>query len=227
MKKALTKIAATLSAALLGALPMANSLSASAASPSGVKTYRTYLYYSGGATQTRRVDVEFYTNNPLKVKGNARTTGCLNGWMDREEKGGNSYGERFYKSWKTQNITTGVGTLFKVVSEIKSGNSTYNDLAGAYEIKAYNANNQLISGTQYCFSASTYLVGDINGNGVVNNADYTILNNIVNGNYAPTTGTEIRGGDINGDGVINATDRTHLYNYLHGYQYSLADIQAG
>ena len=81
MKKALTKIAATLSAALLGALPMANSLSASAANCSGVKTYRTYVYYSGGATQTRRVDVEFYTNNPLKVKGNARTTG---GWTARK-----------------------------------------------------------------------------------------------------------------------------------------------
>ena len=131
--------------------------------------------------------------------------------------------------WKvsTNNITTSVGTLFKVVSEIKSGNYTYNDLAGAYEIKAYNANNQLISGTQYCFSANTYLVGDINGDSKVNYTDRNLLYNIVNHYYSPTTGTEMYGADIDGDGYWTQTDLTHLNNYLQGYQYSLADIQAG
>ena len=43
MKKTFTKIAAALSAAVLGALPMANAFTASAATPANeVKTYRTY-----------------------------------------------------------------------------------------------------------------------------------------------------------------------------------------
>ncbi|WP_028519611.1 dockerin type I repeat-containing protein [Ruminococcus flavefaciens] len=225
MKKTFTKIAATLSAALLGALPMANSLTASAAT-TVTKTYRTYWYYSGGAQQTRRVDVEFFTNKPLYLQGSARTTGCLNGWMDFETGSGSQYGALHYKRWKTNNITSGVGIMFKTVTEVQTSSGlTYNDLIGRCDITAYDAYDHVIPNVSYSFSANTYLVGDINGNGVVNSTDRTLLNRIIKGQFAPTTGTEIYASDIDGDGDHDQTDLQFLDGYLNGW-YTLTQIQA-
>ena len=226
MKKTFTKIAAALSAAVLGALPMANAFTASAATPANeVKTYRTYWYYSGGASQTKRVDVEFYTRNPLKVQGGARTNNCLNGWMDYETGSGTQYGVLHYKRWKTNDINSGVGTMFKTVSEIKSSSRTHDDLFSNCTITAYDANDNVIPYTEYSFSPSTYLVGDINGDGEVGLYDWVMLKAIVDHSYVPTTGITIRASDIDGDGDQDATDVQFLEGYLQGW-YTLTQIQA-
>jgi len=52
------------------------------------------------------------------------------------------------------------------------------------------------------------LVGDVNGDGVIDSTDVTVLLNAI------LSGTTIEGGDINGDGVINTTDLTALINLI-------------
>ena len=57
---------------------------------------------------------------------------------------------------------------------------------------------------------STTLTGDVNGDGVVNVTDATIMINMILGTVTPDTTVA----DLNGDGVINVTDVTALVNII-------------
>jgi hypothetical protein len=57
-----------------------------------------------------------------------------------------------------------------------------------------------------------HLVGDVNGDGTVNQADaFYLINYLHAGGPAP-----VQGGDVDGNGVVNANDLTYLVNYLLG-----------
>lgn len=58
--------------------------------------------------------------------------------------------------------------------------------------------------------------GDINGNGIINEDDYTFLSNIVRGNCQGIGENFASRSDFNGDGVIDAFDVIYLDLYLNG-----------
>jgi len=70
-------------------------------------------------------------------------------------------------------------------------------------------------GTNPFLASSTPTLGDVNDDGVLDEADLIAIANHIVGN--PPTGTFIEDrADINGDGTINVEDVTHLANFLNG-----------
>ena len=63
--------------------------------------------------------------------------------------------------------------------------------------------------------ASTVLKGDVNGNGIVNALDLTLLKRHLAGS-ALLTGTQLDAADVNGSGSVNAVDLTLMTKYLAG-----------
>ena len=92
----------------------------------------------------------------------------------------------------------------------KSGTS------GVYIPKALNY--EAVDGSVTVTKASSYLVGDVNGNGVVNSADFTILSRYVSGweGYAEKI-KNMDAADINGNGKVNSADFTILSRYVSGW----------
>jgi len=65
----------------------------------------------------------------------------------------------------------------------------------------------------FAASAATYLVGDVNGDGVINGGDSNVLSKIIAGAIVPS---DERIADINGDGKINVTDSLSFIKALNG-----------
>ena len=59
----------------------------------------------------------------------------------------------------------------------------------------------------------TYVVGDLNGDGVIDQKDLDLLSQYIAGNKVPES-TIIQAGDINGDGRIDESDYTILARYI-------------
>jgi len=67
-------------------------------------------------------------------------------------------------------------------------------------------------------SGAAVIAGDINGDGVVNNKDVTVLSQFLAGwnvNHVPATL------DVNGDGAVNTKDASALMRYLAGWDVTL------
>lgn len=62
-------------------------------------------------------------------------------------------------------------------------------------------------------TVSSYLLGDVNGDGSVNVLDYTSVANYIHGNEAD--GFVFKAGDVDANGVINALDYTGIANIIH------------
>ena len=58
--------------------------------------------------------------------------------------------------------------------------------------------------------------GDVNGDGKINQNDYTFLSNYVRGKFTPVGENFILRADLNGDGVVDAFDVIYLDLYLNG-----------
>ena len=57
--------------------------------------------------------------------------------------------------------------------------------------------------------------GDLNGDGVLTNADKTLLIELLNPNSRPATEEELMTGDLNGDGKLNENDVVLLLQLLN------------
>lgn len=62
-------------------------------------------------------------------------------------------------------------------------------------------------------TVSSYLPGDVNGDGTVNVLDYTGVANYIHEN--PADGFIFKAGDVDGNGVINVLDYTGVANIIH------------
>lgn len=218
MKHTFKKIAATISAAVMCALPMANALSANAIASSTARyTYRKLYYTSYTANVDHFVygivvrksgtsvpaSHQIYQNGTLEVGGSAGTL--------YYNAGGN-----FYPNTST-------------VSGIIASMHCYSDTADFHEYSssasAFDANGNLISGGM-AYTPS-FLVGDIDSDGDIDYSDYTILQDLGKSNVSYSniytrvyshnnTSYPAYKADINNDGRVNNWDAFFVQQYLHG-----------
>ncbi|MGE3164086.1 MAG: dockerin type I repeat-containing protein [Planctomycetota bacterium] len=69
-------------------------------------------------------------------------------------------------------------------------------------------------------TADTFIRGDVDLNGVVDSADYTLLENIVKGN---ATASCPDAADVNDDGLVDGADASHLLAHLSNPTAALPD----
>jgi hypothetical protein len=65
-------------------------------------------------------------------------------------------------------------------------------------------------------AVSAFLLGDFDGNGVLNNNDFVLLMSVIKTKTRKPTPSELRAGDLNGDGRLNQNDQTLLFRLLQG-----------
>lgn len=61
-----------------------------------------------------------------------------------------------------------------------------------------------------------WLLGDVNGDGMINAKDKKVIYNHINDSSKELTGYTFDVGDVNGDGTINAKDKKLIYNHING-----------
>ena len=111
---------------------------------------------------------------------------------------------------------------FKVSEKAKDG--TYNITVDAKNVEIYDKDIkdvgfEFVNGAITVGSTGkTFLVGDVNGNGVVNSADFTILSRYVSGwsGYADKI-KNMDAADLNQNGTVNSADFTILSRYVSGW----------
>ncbi len=99
---------------------------------------------------------------------------------------------------------------------VLSDGLTFTSPAGAYFDTASHAvvaqDGGSLIGQWIEISKGALVVGDVNGDGVVNSSDVTALYKFI------LTGdtTQLRNGDVNGDGTVNSGDVTAVYKFILG-----------
>ncbi|WP_019679114.1 hypothetical protein [Ruminococcus flavefaciens] len=170
MKNTIKKIAASISAAVLCALPVVNSLTANAyAGPDAMYTYRK-VYYSPYNSNIDRVIFSWNINsNGTSAPTNTRlAAGTLqdggSGAPNHHIGGGNFY--------PTNSAVT--GRIFS--QSFYSVDTSITEYSN--NIYVYNKNNQLVNSGVRTFP--TMLVGDIDGDNDVDSFDFSLINHVIN-----------------------------------------------
>ncbi len=159
-------------------------------------------------------------------------------WMNGVDPYGAPYEDIYggiYKRIKIVSMTDddpppklyGEGSLFWVLFEVKgnTGDESILNLRefikteGGSSIYAYtgpDTNPELVSlgledGTFYV--DDSYMLGDIDGDGLVTSADAYIATQIGSGKRTNPTAQEMNAGDVNGDGKVNSADATMILSY--------------
>lgn len=226
MKKTFRKITASITAALLCALPLANALTAGAVAKSDARyTYRKVFAVSSAKNIDRLViGLSCKTTNTDAPTASQLASGIL------QNTGGGAPGvyaggANFYPS--NHNV---VGGLVSFHTHCNSP-SDYKEISVTN--LAYDPNGKLI--TNAVSASPTFLVGDINLDKKVNEADYQILHAGIN-KYAPNSSRykfsyfgylNVSVGnvsknysgyalDINNDGYLSKADDAMFIDYLEG-----------
>ncbi len=76
-----------------------------------------------------------------------------------------------------------------------------------YDIYFYDVNNP----------EAEHILGDVDGNGVINATDYTMIVRYLKG-YETLSRAQLKAADVDGNEVVNATDYTKIVRYLKGYE---------
>ena len=93
---------------------------------------------------------------------------------------------------------------------------------GTYTMKVMKKNHVT---REYTVTVSTenvtqdveiWLLGDVNGDGMINAKDKKVIYNHINDSSKELTGYTFDVGDVNGDGTINAKDKKLIYNHING-----------
>jgi len=105
---------------------------------------------------------------------------------------------------------------FSVASEVPLGTKTTNVLLQvSLEDASGNALLVKVSNQAIMTAASAYFPGDVNGDGMLGDDDFTLEMELAVGGRAPTM-EELAAGDLNGDGVIDESDAHLLLRMIHG-----------
>lgn len=122
-----------------------------------------------------------------------------------------------------QNLTTSTDTYVFLlwISESCTGNittCTSENNQNRYINKTLNFKLKIEASTKSKKSLTRTVVnyGDINKDGVINNSDYTLLNNYVSNSGVSLDSQQLLNADLNNDGVIDTNDRDILKNYIAG-----------
>lgn len=172
---------------------------------------------------------------PISVTNTALTNNY--GWMNGVDPYGAPYEDIYggiYKRVKIASISQddpppklyGEGSLFWVLFEVKGNTGDesilnlreFIDMEGGSSIYAYtgpDTNPEMVplSLEDGTFSVDdSYMLGDIDGDGLVTSADAYIATQIGSGKRAATA-QEMNAGDVNGDGKVGSADATMILSY--------------
>ncbi len=218
MKKSIKKITVALSAALMCALPMANAISANAA---GVRknTFRNYLtidagnkplfyfYYDKSFKDHVKNYVEL-VNYDLKLSNASFSyrnpqTGRYCFTIESRELNG-FQGEVLVENFECSDMTLNAQGFKQLRDTYFVGAG--NNYRGYYDENDLNVNEEVI------------LVGDANGDGVVNLPDAILINMYKAGNTSQIFDMDYfkKAADVNNDGVVNTADSVLIQSFtLH------------
>jgi hypothetical protein len=115
----------------------------------------------------------------------------------------------------------GAGSLFNVVFRVNPEatplSSSINEFSMASLFAVGGASLAVDSSDTATFTVSSnYMLGDVNGDGVVDMEDHHLLVWLLQRNTREPTELEIRAGDMNGDGVLSQRDIPLLLRLIHG-----------
>lgn len=221
MKNTFKKIAATLSAAVMCALPAVNALSANAAASANARYTMRKVYWVDSTAHVRQLGFGF--TNTRGGCSPATITGIAPGTLSV----GGSAGDVYYNCGGTLTSTSDICNAAVSFSVVCNNPSYYEEGSNVY-CRAYKAD-----GTQSYNSVRTvsaFLVGDVNGDGAINSDDHVIVDAASHANLTSYTNTKrvavTLGGatryyyayklDINDDGKVNSADATMLNDYVSG-----------
>lgn len=171
MKMNFKKIAASVSAAVLCAVPMMNAVSANATASNPKYTYRSVLFIYGNSRNAKSVSYNYSSKksgatNPTYRKGDFEGTHSGNG----------SAGDSYYSCGgiftASGNFNAG-GRVLTISAKTDSASFT----EGTKTAKVYNAAGTQISVNTYWTPA--FMVGDLNGDKKVDGSDYSYLHEAV------------------------------------------------
>ncbi|WP_297960900.1 dockerin type I domain-containing protein [uncultured Ruminococcus sp.] len=226
MKNTFKKIAATLSAAVMCALPAANALSANATAGSNARYTMRRVYWIDGSANVKNLSLSF-TNKRLHCSP-ATITPIIPGTTSF----GGSAGDTYYScggSYTANSYFGGPAVSFSVYCDSPSyygeGNNVY--------CKAYKANGQQSYNSVHTRPA--FLVGDFDGDKDIDGNDYSIIYHAINvlkvgNNYGygsiayfnfnnKSYSIPVLQFDINDDGVINQEDTNMHFQYISSTTY--------
>ena len=218
MKHTFKKIAATLSAAVMCALPAVNALSANATASANARYTMRKVYWVDGSANVKKLEFGFTNQrggcSPATITTIAPGTKSVGG----------SAGDSYYNCGGTltgYGYISGPALSFSVVcdkpSYYKEGSNVY--------CRAYKANGtQSFNSVRY---SQAFLVGDLSGNNVIDGYDYAILDYALNqfgiNSYGFDSQVNIWGNtvkkyqmDIDDDGDVDSADSALLMKYISG-----------
>lgn len=216
MKKSLRKITAALSAALMCALPMANAVTANAA---GVRknTFRNYIeinagnaplyyfYFDKSFDDSVKNNIEL-VNYDLKLSNadfsyrNPQTGRYCFTIESRELNG--FKGKVLVENFECSDMSIDASKLYDSIDIYVVGAG--NKYRGYYDENDLNVEEQVI------------LVGDANGDGVVNLPDAILINMYKAGNTSQIFDMDYfeKAADVNNDGVVNTADSVLIQDFI-------------
>ena len=217
MKNTIKKIVATISAAAMCAIPMANALTADAAiSPNARYTFRK-VYYVANSANIKDVVFRWIINSNGTSAPQAHT--LAPGQLINGNTGGQNrhVGAGTYSP--TNHYVTGA-----IFTQSFFSNTTSPTEYGNY-IEVYNNNNQQLYDKVKAYDK--YLVGDINNDGIINGSDASLLDNALNNTNISskklTDPVKINGVtyrvykfDIDNDGDVDSADLSMILQYNMG-----------
>ena len=124
-----------------------------------------------------------------------------------------SYMQYGLVKWEPDEYGDMFGITFSVSSDFGGGTLTMQGtIASGYDHRYWSSGMSTMFYRMVTFAVE-YLIGDVNGDGLVNVTDATMLIGLLLNNG--TIGvSDLPAADLNGDGLINITDATELINRL-------------
>lgn len=226
MKKSLKRITTTLAACILAVAPVNSMANVNAATPA-TNTYRVYV-----DTVSKAVPSDTVINCTFTTHKNIRHCGgksAVNGGMYFHSDGNgtqtltHSFFEYKGNAYKNKNLFNFTFT--------RSSNDTdnVNNMVYNENINKYPQLNKSTVRTCDAFNTVVILVGDVDGDGIVNQNDITKLDPMINNYKTIYIGDDIvtrqkRAADINNDGSIDSRDADLLRSYVKGDREDFSDL---
>ncbi|WP_019679116.1 hypothetical protein [Ruminococcus flavefaciens] len=222
MKNTLKKITAAFASAVLCAVPMVSSVTANAAANADARFTFRETYYVDGTAGVKRIE-HFFANRKYRTSSPFKTVIAKNA----DYSGGNSAGDTYYNCGGTLKKTSSLSG--PVLSVSAYCNTATDFVPGEYNYCTGYKNYKPQNNEQPSYNSITtfgpFLVGDLNGNSIIDGADYSLLYTGINycgaRNADFKTNISVNGElipaykfDINDDGVITDADYEMHLQYI-------------